>query len=148
MLPFSQLGGSILLSQGEQYQMRKLVCAAFLMLLLALPTRADANVTDENFRLDTTKNLIALCGVDAEDPYAVAAIHMCHGYVMGLVHFHIMMDRALEGRIYCMGDAERPTRDQAIDMLVKWSRAHPEHDSLEAVDGVVQWAADTYPCSE
>ena len=128
--------------------MRKLACAAFVVLLLALPTRARATVTDENFGLDTTKDLIALCGVDAEDPYAVAAIHMCHGYVMGLVHFHIMMDRALEGRIYCMEDAERPTRDQAIDMLVKWSRAHPEYDSLEAVDGVVQWAADTYPCSE
>jgi len=128
--------------------MRKLACAAFVVLLLALPTRAHAKVTDENFGLDTLRDLIALCGVDAEDPYAVAAIHMCHGYMMGLVHFHIMMDRALEGRIYCMEGAKRPTRDQAIGMLVIWSRAHPEYDSLEAVDGVVQWAADTYPCSE
>ncbi len=128
--------------------MRNLAYVACVAILLALPVNARANVTEENFRLDTLQDLIALCGVDAEDPYAVAAIHMCHGYVMGLVHFHIMMDRALEGRIYCMGEAERPTRDQAIAMLVKWSRAHPDHDSMEAVDGVVQWAADTYPCSE
>ena len=126
--------------------MRKLACVASLLIILS--SLARANVTEENFMLDTTQDLIALCGVDAEDPNAVAAIHMCHGYVMGLVHFHIMMGRALEGRIYCMAGAKRPTRDQAIDMLVIWSRAHPEYDSVEAVDGVVQWAADTYPCSE
>jgi hypothetical protein len=105
-------------------------------------------VTEENFRLDTTRDLIALCGVDAGDPHAVAAIHMCHGYVTGLVHFHIVMGRALEGRVYCMDDQNRPTRDQVIAMLVEWSRARPQHDSLEAVDGVVRWAADTYPCNK
>jgi hypothetical protein len=105
-------------------------------------------VIEENFRLDTTRDLVALCGVDAEDSNAVAAIHMCHGYVTGLVHFHIVMGRALEGRVYCMKDEARPTRDQAVAMFVEWSRAHPEYDSSEAVDGVLLWAADTYPCSE
>ncbi len=124
--------------------MRKLACVA--TLLIILPSLARANVTEENFVLDTTRDLIALCGVDAEDPNAVAAIHMCHGYFVGLTHFHILMGRALEGSIYCMEDAERPTRDQSIAMLVEWSRAHPEHDSMEAIDGVLQWAADTYPC--
>jgi hypothetical protein len=126
----------------------KLTCVVFVAFLLALPSAVRANVTEENFRLDTTRDLIALCGVDTNDPNATAAIHMCHGYVTGLVHFHIMMGRALEGRIYCMDDQKRPTRDQAIAMLVEWSRAHPEHDSMEAIDGVLQWAADTYPCSE
>jgi len=126
--------------------MRKLACVA--TLLIVLPAIAHANVTEENFGLDTTRDLIALCGVDAEDPHAIAAIHMCHGYVMGLAHFHIVMGKALEGRVYCMEDEERPTRDQAIEMLVKWSRAHPEYDSTEAVDGVLHWAADTFPCSE
>jgi hypothetical protein len=128
--------------------MRKLACVTWVALLLALPSSARANVTEENFLIDTTADLVALCGVDAEDPNAVAAIHMCHGYVMGLVHFHIMMGRAMEGQLYCMEDEERPTRDQLIAMVVEWSRAHPEHDSTEAVDGVLQWAVDTYPCSE
>lgn len=126
--------------------MRKLACAVtFLMLLPAL---AQAAVTERNFTLDTTGDLIALCGVDPQDPRAVAAIHMCHGYVLGLMHFHIVMGRALEGHVYCMDDAERPTRDQAIALLVRWSRTNPQHDSLEAVDGVLQWATETYPCGE
>ncbi len=128
--------------------MRKLAFATAIVTISIVFSAARAEVTEEHFRIDTTKDLVALCSVDASDPNAVAAIHMCHGYVMGLVHFHIMMDRALEGRIYCMEGAKRPTRDQAIGMLVIWSRGHPEYDSLEAVDGVVQWAADTYPCSE
>lgn len=128
--------------------MRKLACVTWLALLLALPFSARANVTEENFVIDTTADLVALCGVDAADPNAIAAIHMCHGYFVGLHHFHIVMGRALEGELYCMKDEERPTRDQAIAMLVEWSRAHPEHDSLEAIDGVLQWAAGTYPCSE
>ena len=124
--------------------MRKLACV--IALSIAFPSIALANVTEENFALDTTGDLIALCGVDAADPNAMAAIHMCHGYFVGLHHFHTMMGRSLEGHVYCMEVEERPTRDQVIAMLVEWSRAHPEHDSMEAIDGVLQWAADTYPC--
>ena len=124
--------------------MSKLACVV--ALLIALPAVARANVTEENFVLDTTGDLIALCGVDAADPNAMAAIHMCHGYFVGLVHFHKLMGDALEGRVFCMEDYERPTRDQAIAMLVEWSRAHPENYSLEAIDGVLKWAAAKYPC--
>ena len=28
------------------------------------------------------------------------------------------------------------------------TRANPQNDSMEAVDGVLQWAHETYPCSE
>ena len=128
--------------------MSKFACAVMVASLIALSSNARAAVTEDNFRLDTTKDLVALCGVDAADPNAVAAIHMCHGYVMGLVHFNMVMGRALEGSVYCIEDDERPTRDQAIAMFVEWSGTHPEHDSSEAVDGVLHWAADTYPCDE
>ncbi len=128
--------------------MRKLAIATTVVATSIVFSTAHAAVTEENFRIDTTNDLIALCSVDASDPNAVAAIHMCHGYVMGLVHFHILMDRALEGEVYCLDEAERPSRDEAIAMLVTWSRSHPEHDSKDAANGVVHWAADTYPCSE
>ena len=124
--------------------MRKLACVV--ALLIAFPSVARANVTEENFALDTTRDLIALCGVDAADPNAMSAIHMCHGYFTGIVHFHKLMGEALEGNVFCMKAKGEPTRDQAVAMLVEWSRAHPEHDSMEAIDGVMRWAADTYPC--
>lgn len=128
--------------------MRKLAFVTAVVTLSIVFSAARGEVTEENFQIDTTKDLIALCSVDASDPNAVAAIHMCHGYVMGLVHFHILIGRALEGSVFCLEDAQRPTRDEAIALLVAWSRQHPEHDSKEAANGVVQWAAETYPCSE
>lgn len=113
-----------------------------------LPSHAGANVSEENFKIDTTADLVALCGVSAEDPNAVAAIHMCHGYVMGLVHMHILLGRPLDGRFFCVSDEERPTRDQFIASFVGWSQARPENQSEEAANGVLQWVADTYPCNE
>lgn len=105
-------------------------------------------VTEEHFRLDTMKDLILLCDVDAQDPNATAAIHMCHGFMIGLHHFHEALGRALEGTVFCVEDDARPTRDEAVAMLVTWSRNNPEHDSKEAVDGVLQWASEAYPCPE
>ncbi len=128
--------------------MRKFACVVAIVGLAIASSGARAKVMEENFRLDTMRDLIALCGVDNGDPNAIAAIHMCHGYVMGLTHFNILMGRALEGTVYCIKEGERPTRDQFIGLLVTWSGNHPEHDSMEAIDGVLQWASDTYPCEE
>ena len=116
--------------------------------LLVLPSSAQANVTEANFKLDTTADLVALCGVAAEYPNVDAAIHMCHGYVLGLIHMHILLGKPLNGRFFCVSDEQRPTRDEFVAKFVGWSRSHPEHSSKEAADGVLRWVADTYPCSE
>jgi hypothetical protein len=126
--------------------MKKLACVAVIALSAMVSQQGLASVAEESFRLDTFKDLVALCGVEASDPNATAAIHMCHGYVIGLVHFHELVGRALEGTVYCMAEDARPSRDAAIDMLVRWSRVHPEYDSEEAIDGVLRWAAAKYPC--
>lgn len=127
--------------------MKKLACVAIVALSAMVSQQGLASVTEDSFRLDTFKDLVTLCGVEASDPNAAAAIHMCHGYVIGLVHFHELVGRALEGTVYCMADDQRPTRDAAIEMLVSWSGDHPEYDSDEAIDGVLRWAAAKYPCS-
>ena len=127
--------------------MKKLACVAVVALSAMVSQQGLASVTEDSFRLDTFKDLVTLCGVEASDPNAAAAIHMCHGYVIGLVHFHELVGRALEGTVYCMADDQRPTRDAAIEMLVSWSGDHPEYDSDEAIDGVLRWAAAKYPCS-
>ena len=127
--------------------MRKLAIATVVALWALAPQTGAASVTEDHFRIDTFKDLVALCGVSASDPNANAAIHMCHGYVIGLVHFHELMGRALDGTVFCMAEDKRPTRDAAIHMLVRWSNEHPEYNSEEAIDGVLRWAAAQYPCN-
>ena len=125
--------------------MRKLAYLAFVFSIFA--STANAEVTEEHFVIDTTADLVALCSVSPNDPHTTAAIHMCHGYLTGLVHFHKTMGSSLENKIFCLDEADRPPRNQAVAMLVEWSRAHPEHDGTEAIDGVMLWAADTWPCT-
>ena len=82
---------------GDFEKMKKLACAAVVALSAMVSQQGLASVTEDSFRLDTFKDLVALCGVAASDPNASAAIHMCHGYVTGLVHFHELMGRAPAG---------------------------------------------------
>jgi hypothetical protein len=127
--------------------MKKLASVAVVALSAMVSQNSFASVAEEDFRLDTFKDLVTLCGVAANDPNASAAIHMCHGYVTGLVHFHELVGRALEGTVYCLAEDKRPARDDAIGMLVNWSRDHPEYNSEEAIDGVLRWLAAKYPCN-
>ena len=122
--------------------------AAIAVGLTTVSTATRAAVTEANFRLDTFEDLVALCGVQPGDPMADGAIHMCHGYMVGLHHFHVLMGQALEGDLFCMEGAAPPTRNEFVAMMVDWSRSHPEQYSKEAIDGVLGWAADAYPCSE
>ncbi len=126
--------------------MKNILLKVAVVAVASMSSVAEAKVTEENFRLDTFGDLAALCGVAADDSNATAAIHMCHGYVTGLAHFHEMMGRALEGNLYCVSNETRPSRDEAIDMLVVWSRDNPQNNGVEAIDGVLMWAADAYPC--
>ena len=63
---------------------RSLVLVSFLV-----PGLAGAAVTDEDFVLTTTQNLVNLCSVSADDPRAKEAIQMCEGYMLGAYHFYV-----------------------------------------------------------
>lgn len=126
--------------------MKRLLSLAILGVLIGYSVPAGAKVTERNFRLESLGDLVALCGVSADDPDAAAAIHMCHGYVIGLAQFHGLLDKALEGSVYCIPENAKPTRNQAIGQLVDWSRQHPDQNEQLAINGVLVWLADEYPC--
>ena len=75
-------------------------------------------------------------------------IHFCHGYIVGLSHFNIVMGRVFEGRIYCFDEQKRPSRDQVISMFVKWHKANPKFGTDSPLDGVLRWAKTAFPCSK
>jgi hypothetical protein len=107
-----------------------------------------APVTKENFLLRTTGDLIALCGVTRDDPNAAAAIHFCHGYYTGLDHFAEVTGRPFRNVLYCPPDGLRFSRDQTIGMVVEFHRKNPQWSSEAPFEGVVRWAAATWPCKK
>ena len=116
-------------------------------LLLAAAT-ASADVTPQNFVLRTTGDFVALCGVSRSDPNAVAAIHFCHGYYVGIDHSAEILGRPFRGILYCPPDGLKLTRDQVIAMVVDYHRKNPQFAGEAPVEGIIRWAAATYPCKK
>jgi len=116
-------------------------------LLLAAGT-ANAQVTQENFLLRTTGDLVALCGVSASDPKAGAAIHFCHGYYTGLDQFAEVTGRPFRNTLYCPPDGLKLSRDQVVGMLVEFHRKNPQYASESPFDGIARWLVATWPCKQ
>jgi len=109
---------------------------------------AHAQVTAQNFVLRTTGDLVALCGVSRSDPNAIAAIHFCHGYFLGLDHFAEVTGRPFRETLYCPPAGLKLSRDEVVAMVVEWHRKNPGPASEAPFDGIVRWAAATWPCKK
>lgn len=127
--------------------MRSVLLTGAAALLLAAGA-ANAQVTKENFLLRTTGDLVALCGVSAADPNAAAAIHFCQGYYLGLDHFAEVTGRPFRNVLFCPPEGLKLTRDQTLGMVVAYHRKNPQYASDAPLDGIVRWAAATWPCKK
>ena len=116
------------------------------LLTAALVSGTATAVTEQNFLLKTTGDLVALCGVNKDDPDAIAAIHFCHGYALGLDHYAAATGRVFKDKLYCIPPDTKVTRNQAIEMFVKWAADNPQYLSEPPFDGILRWAMSTWPC--
>ena len=83
---------------GQRYRIRKLrdfIVAAGAA--LALVSRVLA-VEVDNFNLETTQDLVALCSVRSDDPLYAEALQFCYGYMAGVAQLHraLVHDNLLE----------------------------------------------------
>ncbi len=125
--------------------MRLAVIATALTTVLAAGT-VTAAVTEQNFLLKTTGDLAALCGVSKDDPNAIAAIHFCHGYMLGLDHYGAATGRVFRDVVYCIPENAHVTRNEAVEMFVKWAATNQQYMSELPIDGLLRWARTTWPC--
>ena len=126
-------------------RLRTILASAVLAAMAASP--AAAQVTEQNFRGGRTGDLAALCSAPAQDPMHTAALNWCHGFMVGAGQYHhsVADAGAAHRRLFCLPTPE-PTLEQARLAFVAWARAHPEHASERAVDGLTRFATATWPC--
>ncbi|HEX6141730.1 MAG TPA: Rap1a/Tai family immunity protein [Geminicoccaceae bacterium] len=126
--------------------MRSLSPVLGLVALLGGLPAAAAEV--EDFELQTTRDLVALCSTPGGDPLAAEAQQACFGYIAGAIHFY--------GALVTGGDRFKPivcpgrelTRQELAALLVAWAEDHPEHLDDLPVDNVLRAAAAAYPCTD
>lgn len=114
-------------------------------LALALFGTPAAAVEIADFGLQTTSNLVALCGVEPNDPLAGEAQQACFGYIGGVVHFYrALTDRERIEPFVCPG--RELTRNEIADIFTIWAAEHPEHADDLPVESLVRAAVDRFPC--
>ena len=105
-------------------------------------------MTDEDFVLATTQNLVNLCAVSADDPRAKEAIQMCEGYMVGAYHYYLATNSGKNDmRLVCMPNPP-PSRNDAVAMFVAWAKANPQYMKEAPVDSEFRFLGEKWPCKK
>jgi len=103
--------------------------------------------TPDNFRVNSTGDLVALCSADRSAPEYMAAIHFCHGFASGAYQYYQMVAAAVpSARFVCAPDPP-PSRTEAIAGFVDWARRNPGAESEKPVDSLFRYLNERYPCA-
>ena len=117
----------------------------FLSTFLALPALAGA-VSEEDFKVETTQNLINLCTVCKDDPLYNHAINFCHGFLVGAFRYYLADSSGPKGiKLLCPPDPP-PSRNETIQMFVDWAKAHPQYMKERAVETEFRFLMEIWPC--
>ena len=117
-----------------------------IMLAIALLPLCSEALTREDFLVNTTKDLVKLCSASESEPLHQAAIGFCHGYTVGAYHYHqaVTPDSGRSG-LFCFPEPQ-PTRTEAIQMFLAWTKENPQHMNERPVDSIFRFLGTKFPC--
>jgi hypothetical protein len=125
---------------------RKLIWLLFAA-VLSLPSFALAT-SPEDFKVTTTQDLIDLCATAPDDPLYAQAIHFCHGYLVGAVHYYVAWTAGPGSkRLVCFPEP-RVSRTEAVKMFVDWAKAHPQYMNELPVETEFRFLTELWPCKK
>jgi Rap1a immunity proteins len=119
--------------------------SAALLCVAGLASPASA-VTQDDFLLRNTADLVNLCSAPGTDPLATAAVNFCEGFGLGVFRVLDETEAAHKRRqMFCM-PSQGPTRTQAIMAFVQWAKAAPDRLSMPPTDSIATYLSQQYPC--
>ena len=133
---------------GKKTSLNQTLIKVAVMALMLSPGIASAAVTDEDFTVKTTRNLLNLCTVSADDPRAKEAIQMCQGYLVGAYDYYVAENSGKDSmRLVCMPNPA-PTRNEAVAMFVEWAKANQQYMNDRPVDTEFRFLSAKWPCKK
>lgn len=112
-----------------------------------LPCVSAGAVTEANFTLGSTGDLVALCSAAPDNGIGTAALNFCEGYLQGAVTVEMLNMSTFRGpKLFCLPNPP-PARSEAMSGFVSWARAAPDRMSQSPTDGVFGFLRDRYPCA-
>ena len=115
------------------------------LILFSIPGFAGA-VSEKDFEANTAQDLVNLCSASPDDPMYHQAINFCHGYFVGAFHYYEAMSSGPKGvKFVCLPDP-RPSRNEAINMIVEWVQANPQYLKETPVEAQFRFMMQKWPC--
>ncbi|HTH98190.1 MAG TPA: Rap1a/Tai family immunity protein [Stellaceae bacterium] len=108
------------------------------------PVAGHAAVTQDDFTVRSTGDLIDLCSASPSEPMGTAALNFCHGFGLGVVR--VLQELGRPSPMFCMPNPP-PTRNEAVASFVQWGKSNPSQLNTPAQDGVAAFLAAQYPCT-
>ena len=125
--------------------MKKKATIIFLTAFLILPGLAGA-VSENDFKADTTEQIVNLCTSDPGEPLYQQAFNFCHGYLVGAYKYYEAEHSGSNAtKLVCLPDPQ-PTRDEAIQMFMEWAKAHPQYMGENPVETEFRFLMEKWPC--
>jgi len=125
--------------------MKRKTIILLLVAAILFPGSAGA-VSEKDFEVQTTENIINLCTASPDDPLYHQAINFCHGYLVGAYRYYEAAGSGPAGlKLVCLPDPH-PSRNDAFDMFVEWVKAHPQYLKEKAVETEFRFLMQTWPC--
>ncbi|MDD1633535.1 MAG: hypothetical protein LUQ29_12540 [Methylococcaceae bacterium] len=118
------------------------------MLGILLPGLASSAVTEEDFKVKTTRDLINLCTASPQDEHYKEAIHFCHGYLVGAYQYSIAESANDPKKALFCPTEPKPSRNEAIALFVAWALEHPQFMTEMPVETEFRFLTEKWPCKK
>ena len=105
-------------------------------------------VTDEDFKAQTTENMINLCTASPDDPMHLQAVNFCHGYLVGAYHYYQAAKSGPGGVEMVCPPNPPPSRNDSIEMFIEWAKAHPQYWNEPPVETEFRFLMEKWPCNQ
>jgi hypothetical protein len=91
----------------------------------------------------TSGDLAELCGANPREPAADAKLNYCDGFAQAVVDLEL--SHAGDKKPFCF-PSPTPPRRVTLNEFAAWVRSLPEHRTLSAPDGLLQFLGVRFPC--
>jgi hypothetical protein len=116
---------------------------------LAAPALAQGQAGAPAPHAFTTADLARACGPAADDANTLASRSACYATLVTVGQMHAMYTtgRPTAPRAFCVPEPS-PTLARVSADFVAWAAANPTYANARAAEGVLRFAAATYPCAQ
>jgi hypothetical protein len=121
-------------------------CLLLVVLACLGPAATAWAITQEEFRLRSAADFVALCSTPAADPLYQAAVHMCHGFGAGTYQTIMAMTRHEKLQPVICAPQPPPTRNETVARFLEWAKRNPQRMSEPAVEAVGRFFVTEFPC--